>query len=142
MPFHDTDPKVYPFIFEITADQFSSTGESVELVPNPAFHTDTNARIVDVTIFKEIPFDNGAELSIGNYTVAGSRDRLASMEEVDAQTAGISKPTRWRDSDGYGVWMIGQNARLFTRLTGGVPTTGLIRVILSVVYMSPRSVLI
>lgn len=137
--FIDTMPRVIPITLTIDAADITATG-STDLLPNPAFRSERQTRIVGVVIYKEIPFDNGAILELGHGTTSGSRESMASAAEFAADTAGVSEPEAWKGATGYGNALASGNTRLVLRVTGGVPSVGRARLILLTINLSPRAV--
>lgn len=135
--FLDTAPTVVPVEVVINHDQFSSVGSSVLLTTSPAFSS--RARLLDVTAYKEIAFDGGAQIALGSGAVTAQRETMATAAEIDAGVLGVSKPGAWAGELGFGQLMVAGNTSVFAYLSGGLPTVGRIRLILSVIYLSPRT---
>lgn len=120
----------------IEFSEFTSAVQIVEL-PNSAM---SQLRILRVTAIKEVAFNEGT-IQVGNGTATSTRETFATAAEMGATATGTADIQAWRTANFFNPNIVGGGSpRLFVRYAGAAPpTAGLIRLLIEVWPVSPRS---
>jgi len=139
--FVDSSPKLWPIEIDIPYSTFTDANQSIIIAGTgvgPGVITNAT-RIADVMIYKPTAFDANT-VEIGHRATAGDRDTIATASEVSAITTGVAKPVNWQVAGKYADLIVSANRGIYARLgAGSVPTVGLLRLVLIVYDVSPKT---